>query len=102
MKGSLFVVILRYLASDAVVDEYRTAHVEHLYKFYESGHLLISGKQKPGYGGVIIARGKDREEIEQIMFLDPFFSNKVAEFQIFEFTPARSIKELEFLVNANA
>lgn len=97
MTASIFVVILRYLASEEKVDEYRAAHVEHLREFYANGKLLISGKQKPGFGGIIIARGKNRDEVEQIMRLDPFCANKVAEYQIFEFTPARSVKELEFL-----
>ena len=94
----LFVIILRYLVDKNEINLYRDSHIEHLLKFYESGNLLLSGPQTTGTGGVILARGKDREEVESIIFLDPFYSNKLAEFQIFEFTPARYSASMEFLV----
>jgi uncharacterized protein YciI len=97
MTNTLFIIILRYIADIETVEEYRAEHVEYLRRWYDKGKLLISGKQEPGYGGVIIARCENRLEVEAILEWDPFYTSSLAEYQIFEFTPARSIKELEFL-----
>ena len=43
------------------------AHVRFLEKYYASGHFLVSGRKIPRDGGVILAVGEDRDEIEAII-----------------------------------
>jgi uncharacterized protein YciI len=51
---------------------------------------LASGPQVPRTGGVIIAQGPNKQYIEDIIKNDPFHINKVAQYQIYEFTPRRT------------
>ena len=48
------------------------AHVRFLKKYYASGHFLVSGRKIPRDGGIILAVGKRRDEIEAIIKEDPF------------------------------
>jgi uncharacterized protein YciI len=61
------------------------------------GSFLASGRKVPRTGGVILARGASREEIETIINLDPFYRHHVAEYEIIEFSPTMSVNELAFL-----
>jgi uncharacterized protein YciI len=45
-------------------------------EFYKKGNFLISGRQNPVSGGIIISQGEDRKEIQEIIKLDPFYIKK--------------------------
>jgi uncharacterized protein YciI len=72
-------------------------HVEYLKEQYALGNFLASGRKVPRTGGVILARGASRDEIETIITLDPFYRHDVAEYEITEFSPTMTIDELAFL-----
>ena len=57
---SLFVVVLRYIVTPEEVEPHREGHITFLQKYYNSGHFITSGKQVPGYGGIILTKSKDR------------------------------------------
>jgi uncharacterized protein YciI len=61
------------------------AHARFLKKYYASGHFLVSGRKIPRDGGIIVAVGKSREQIEAIIREDPFCARGLAEFRIIEF-----------------
>lgn len=89
----LFVIILRYIASIEKINAARPAHLEFLDKYYAAGNFIVSGRQNPVTGGIIMASGDDRQEIENIVQVDPFYSEKLAEFNIYEFTPNKCAKD---------
>ncbi|HEV8120384.1 MAG TPA: YciI family protein [Candidatus Polarisedimenticolia bacterium] len=60
-------------------------HVAFLNKYYAAGHFLISGRQIPRTGGIIVAVADSRERIEAIMAEDPFCRLGLAEIRIIEF-----------------
>ena len=62
----MFVIELIYKAALARIDAEMPAHMKFLKKYYASGHFLVSGRKIPRDGGVILAVGKSREEIEAI------------------------------------
>jgi uncharacterized protein YciI len=81
----MFVIDLRYTAALTEIDAHMTAHVKFLKKYYASGHFVVSGRKIPRDGGIIMATGSSRQEIEDIAREDPFIKNGLAEFRVIEF-----------------
>jgi uncharacterized protein YciI len=71
-----------------------TQHVAWLNKHYEKGNFLLSGRQIPRTGGIIITRGKDRNAVAQIVKEDPFVKKKLARADIIEFSASQAAREL--------
>ncbi|MEJ2792656.1 YciI family protein [Iodobacter sp. LRB] len=86
----MFIVLLNYVQPLDVVDGFVAEHRQFLEQHYASGHFLVSGRKEPRTGGVIIAQAASKSELEDIIEKDPFFQNKIAEYQIIEFIPGMS------------
>lgn len=86
---NLFIVILSYQVPLEKIDEYRPAHLEYLDRYYEKKIFIVSGRQNPSTGGVIIARCENKEKLEQILHEDPFSVHNLATYEIYEFTPTK-------------
>lgn len=80
----MFLVLLNYTKPLSEVDRFVGEHRSFLERYYESGHFLLSGRQELRTGGVILAQAGTRAEIESIVQNDPFFQQKIAEYQIVE------------------
>ena len=93
----MFIVSLRYVKDFDVVDSYLKEHVEYLKKQYEKGFFIASGRKVPRTGGVILSDIKDKEELMNIVKEDPFYKNQVAKYDVIEFVPSMTSKELDFL-----
>ena len=91
----MFVIELLYKAPLAEIDAAMAAHVAFLKKHYASGHFLVSGRKIPRDGGIIIATGSSRVEIEAIVREDPFVARGLAAFRVIEFRASQKAKELE-------
>src|SRR5688500_7951483 len=65
-------------------DAHMTAHVTFLKKHYAAGHFLVSGRKISRDGGIILAVGKDRRQIEAIAAEDPFVVHGLAEVRVIE------------------
>ena len=52
----------------------------------------------PRIGGVIIATGVSREELEQLVALDPFVADGLAEASIVEFNASQTAPQLKGLL----
>lgn len=85
---NLFVIDLTYTADLAEVDRHLDAHRAFLKSQYEAGLFLASGPKTPRTGGVILAKGSSRAEIENLVELDPFKGAGVATYSITEFSAA--------------
>ena len=81
----MFLIELIYKADLAQIDARMKAHVQFLKKHYASGHFLVSGRKIPRDGGVILALGSSRDEIDSIMREDPFCKHGLADVRIIEF-----------------
>jgi uncharacterized protein YciI len=90
----MFVIELRYTASLDEIDAQMTAHVTFLKKYYASGHFVVSGRKIPRDGGIIVATGTSRRDIEAIIREDPFCKNGLAEFRIIEFRASQRADDL--------
>jgi uncharacterized protein YciI len=81
----MFVIELTYKAALAQIDAHMTEHVKFLKKHYAAGTFIVSGRKIPRDGGIIIAVGDSREQIESIIKEDPFSKFGLADFRVIEF-----------------
>jgi uncharacterized protein YciI len=90
----MFVIELTYKADLTEIDAHMSAHVAFLNKHYAAGHFVVSGRKIPRDGGIILAIGKDRAEIEAMVQEDPFHQHHLAEFRIIEFRASQRARDL--------
>jgi uncharacterized protein YciI len=91
----MFVIELIYRVPLTEIDAHMPAHVRFLKKYYASGHFLVSGRKIPRDGGVILAVGKDREQIEAIVREDPFCARGLADFRVIEFRASQQADDIQ-------
>ena len=93
----MFVITLRYLAELDRIDEVLKEHQEWVDSQYDAGVFVASGAMVPREGGVILAAGVERAELEARLALDPFQRKGLAEYSVTEFAPRRVAPGLERL-----
>jgi uncharacterized protein YciI len=71
------------------------SHVAFLNKHYAAGTFLVSGRKIPRDGGVILAVGDDRAQIEAIVQEDPFVSRGLATYRIIEFRASQRADDID-------
>jgi len=60
----MFVIELIYKVPLTEIDAGMRAHMTFLKKYYAAGNFLVSGRKIPRDGGIILAVGDSREQIE--------------------------------------
>ena len=90
----MFVVELIYKADLKEIDAHMRAHMAWLKAHYATGTFLVSGRKVPREGGIILAVGKTRAELEAIMREDPFCKNALAEFRVIEFRASQRAADI--------
>ena len=91
----MFVIELIYKASLEEIDAHMAAHVRFLKKYYAAGNFLVSGRKIPREGGIILAVGRNREQIEAIVKEDPFHLHGLADFRIIEFRTSQKADDIQ-------
>ena len=90
----MFVIELVYTASLKEIDAQMRAHMTFLRKHYAAGTFLVSGRKIPRDGGIILALGNSRDEIEDVMKQDPFCKHGLADFRIIEFRASQRADDM--------
>ena len=91
----MFVIELQYKAELKQIDEHMAAHVKFLKKYYDAGNFLVSGRKIPRDGGIILAVGKSRADIELMVREDPFHKLGLAEFRVIEFRASQVADDIQ-------
>lgn len=94
----MFIILLIYKVPIEQIEFHLENHVLYLKEQYKSGNFLASGRRVPRSGGVILAKMDNKTELEQILNKDPFKQNDLADYEIIEFLPSMTCKELDFLI----
>ena len=94
----MFIISLHYKVSMDKVEKHLAAHVEYLKEQYSLNNFIASGRKVPRTGGVILSNIKNREQLDSVINQDPFKQNRVADYEITEFIPSMTSKELDFLI----
>jgi uncharacterized protein YciI len=96
----MFIISLHYVKDLSEVDRFIAEHVQFLETQYAAGKFLLSGRKAPRTGGVIIALGDSRAEMEAIVRTDPFHREQIAQYEITQFTPTMTADALRHYKNA--
>ena len=88
----MFVLLLTYTKPLDEVDALMLKHMAWLNEQYAAGRFLVSGRQIPRTGGVIVALGDDRAEVEAIAAADPFVTAGVATVEVIQFRASQKAK----------
>jgi uncharacterized protein YciI len=91
----MFVIELIYKAELSEIDAHMKAHMAFLKKYYAAGHFLVSGRKVPRDGGIILAVGKDKQQVEAIVKEDPFCKLGLADFRIIEFRASQRADDIQ-------
>jgi uncharacterized protein YciI len=94
----MFVIELIYKADLTQIDKHMTAHMAFLKKYYASGNFVVSGRKIPRDGGIILAVGKSRAQIQAIVETDPFVERGLADFRIIEFRVSQRADDIQRLI----
>ena len=94
----MFVLLLTYIKPLDEVDALMRRHMAWLNEQYDAGRFIVSGRRIPRTGGVILARGDDREEIEALAAKDPFVSCGVATCEIVQFRASQTADGIDALL----
>ena len=79
---------------DQLLDEHRAWIIRHM----EAGRILLTARQVPLTGGLILARASSVDEVWEMIREDPFHASGAAEYDVREFTPVRAAPGLEGLL----
>ena len=93
----MFVLVLTYTKPIEEVDALMRKHMGWLNEHQAAGRFIVSGRQVPRTGGVILATGDDRDEIEAIAAADPFVSGGVATVEVIQFNASQTAPGFEAL-----
>ena len=93
----MFVLLLTYVRPLPEVDALMREHVAWLKEHYAAGRFVVSGRRVPRTGGVILARGDDRAEIEALAATDPFVRGGVATCEVVQFRASQTAPGLDAL-----
>ena len=91
----MFVIELIYKAGLDQIDAHMKAHMRFLKKEHASGHFLVSGLKIPRDGGIILAVGGTRAEIEAIACEDPFYQHGLADVRVIEFRASQRADDIQ-------
>ena len=91
----MFIIELTYTADLARIDARMREHMAFLKTHYASGQFLMSGRKIPRDGGIILAVGKNRDEIEVIARQDPFVTHGLADVRVIEFRASQRAENVQ-------
>ena len=94
----MFIIELEYIADLGAIDACMPEHVAWLKQHYAAGHFLVSGRKIPRDGGIILAVGESREQIEGFAEADPFITRGLARFRVIEFRASQRAKNIDRLI----
>jgi uncharacterized protein YciI len=83
----MFVAVSTYTRPLEEIDAVRGEHLEWIGRQYQSGQLLVSGRQSPAVGGVVIGRAGDLAAFRTLLADDPFVRTGLARYDVIEFEP---------------
>jgi uncharacterized protein YciI len=91
----MFIIELTYRVDVAEIDRHMGAHMAFVRKYYKSGHFLVSGRKIPRDGGIILAVGESRAEIDAIAAEDPFCIHGLADARVVEFRVSQKADDIQ-------
>ncbi|URZ04315.1 YciI family protein [Clostridium felsineum] len=85
----MFIINLEYIKSINEVEKYLPNHISFLDKYYSKQKFICSGRKNPRTGGIILCTAENVDEVNEILMEDPFFKEKIANYEIIQFFPTK-------------
>jgi uncharacterized protein YciI len=92
----VFLLLARYTKPIEEVDRLLEGHKAWIGR--NADRILLTAREQPLIGGLILARAQSAEEIWEMIGEDPFHVEGVAEYEVREYRPARAAPGLEGLL----
>jgi len=93
----MFIVLLRFSDNKARAGQFMEGHKEWIRRGFDDGLFVMAGSLQPSRGGMLLATGASRAELEARVNADPFVVERVVEAEILEVAPSRADPRLAFL-----
>ena len=84
---TFYVGLSEYLVPEDVVLDHLVEHRAWIKRAYDAGIMLVSGRQEPPVGGVLVFRAESRKAAEAFAESDPFALAGVSRYRVIGFTP---------------
>lgn len=94
----MFLVLLRFSGAKSRAGELMAAHKEWIERGFDEGVFVLVGSLRPELGGVVVAHGTTRAELESRVLSDPFVVHDVVEAELLEVSASRADPRLSFLL----
>lgn len=94
----MFIINLTYIVPLEKLDLHMIDHVKYLKKYYKKNVFVASGRKVPRTGGIILALANSKEEVDDIIREDPFYTHRLAEFAVIEFLTSQHHPDLRNLL----
>lgn len=94
----MFIFNLTYVKPISEVEKFLPAHIDYLEEHYNAKRFICSGRKNPRTGGIILCNCATKQEAEKIMEKDPFFKEKIAQYEIVEFVPSKSLDSFQTVI----
>ena len=95
----MFIVNLTYIKPLDAVEKYLEKHINFLNQYYTKGLFIASGRKNPRTGGIILMRAKNKDVVQEIIAHDPFYQNKIAQYDVIEFEASKYCPEFETIIS---
>ena len=95
----MFIVNLTYIKPLDAVEKYLEKHINFLNQYYTKGLFIASGRKNPRSGGIILMRAKNKDAVQEIIAHDPFYQNKIAQYDVIEFEASKYCPEFETIIS---
>lgn len=82
-----YVAVSEYLAPAEAVLDHLADHRAWIKVAYDAGIMLVSGRQEPPDGGVLVFRAESRQAAEAFAGSDPFAVAGISRYRVIGFTP---------------
>jgi uncharacterized protein YciI len=93
----MFAIVLTYLASPQERPEVLAAHRAWADAGVARGVIVLTGPQRGGAGGFMLAHGIDRDGLDRLIAEDPFHRHGIARHDVIEVAPRTGDERLSFL-----
>ena len=95
----MFIVNLTYIKPLDAVEKYLEKHINFLNQYYTKGLFIASGRKNPRTGGIILMRAENKDAVQEIIAHDPFYQNKIAQYDVIEFEASKYCPEFETIIS---
>lgn len=80
------------------VDQLLDEHKAWIMKNFEAGRILLTARQEPLVGGIILATGGTEADMWAMLEEDPFKSSGMTDYEVLEYVPVRAAEGVEGLI----